>query len=255
MKFIDCHLHLDPQSPKCAKEQVAEIVEQMGQLGCELGVLIHLNWQRFSVSEIALSVSDTTKLITVVNIDPTSTGALASLELAVRDYNFQGLKLHPRFNRFDITGQKTFEICQRAGELGVPVIVCAFPDGLYLERGLKATQYYNLARSCPETKFVWAHMGGHKVLDFVMLARTLKNVYMDFSLTLTYYNNSSVQQDLVYAMKNLKYERVFYGSDYPDRPLNESFNMSLRTLESLEVPEYALKKLYFDNAAILFREK
>ena len=68
------------------------------------------------------------------------------------------------------------------------------------------------------------------VLDFMMLAKRLPNVYMDCSYSLLYYQGSPTLKNLVYAMKSMKMERIFYGSDYPDREIKESLDLSCKDL-------------------------
>jgi predicted TIM-barrel fold metal-dependent hydrolase len=68
-----------------------------------------------------------------------------------------------------------------------------------------------------------------------MLGRKLNNVYFDISFSLLYYRKSSVLKDIIFALDNIKYERVLYGSDFPDRPIEETLHMTLEILDSYEI--------------------
>jgi predicted TIM-barrel fold metal-dependent hydrolase len=248
MKVIDTHIHLESNGSKSLHSQIKEMSSQLKSLNIETGVLIHLLWQEHSIKDIATAVNEFSNLIPYVNINPNDASSTDVAKDAILSYGFKGIKLHPRFTPFKLETKECFEICDLAGQLGVPVVICTFPDSLFLGGGLDALQYFNLAKSCPDTKFVWAHMGGHKVLDFVMLGRSLKNVYMDFSYTLLYYQGSSVVTDLCFAFKNMKFERVFYGSDYPDRSLEVTLKESIRLLENQGLTEPQIQKLFYQNA-------
>jgi predicted TIM-barrel fold metal-dependent hydrolase len=170
----------------------------------------------------------------------------------INGFRFIGLKLHPRLQEFETDDLRTIALVRAAGKLNVPVLIDAFPDGTHLMQGFSPIKYAKLAKECPGTKIIWAHMGGHYVLDFMMLAKRLPNVYMDMSYSLLYYQNSSVTDDMVYAMNSMKFDRIFYGSDYPDRPIAVSLNNSVKILSEKGVSEEALTKLLSTNAIQFF---
>ena len=59
-------------------------------------------------------------------------------------------------------------------------------------------------------------MGRHYVLDFLMLAKVIPNIYFDTSFSFLYYESDAVIENMVWALKSLGFDRVFYGSDYPE---------------------------------------
>ena len=144
-------------------------------------------------------------------------------------------------------------LCLAAGELNVPVLIDAFPDGTHLMQGFSPFNYSKLASQCPKTKFIWAHMGGHYVLDFMMLAKRLENVYMDTSYSLLYYQTDSVIDNLIYCMRSMKFDKIFYGSDYPDRSIKTSLEMSIDILKKKGLTDIQLKKILFENANNFFK--
>ena len=58
-----------------------------------------------------------------------------------------------------------------------------------------------ICKSCPNTKIIIAHMGGHHVIDFVMLAKRIPNL---FSTSLAFYIIAVVQSR--YDLWNEKHE-------------------------------------------------
>ncbi len=119
-------------------------------------------------------------------------------------------------------------------------------------QGFDPLRYANLARRCPETKMIWAHMGGHYVLDFMMLAKRLPNVHFDISYSLLYYQKSPIPQTMAYAMRSMRFDRVFYGSDYPDRPIGVSLAGSIASLVRDGLSEVELAKIMGENARAFF---
>jgi predicted TIM-barrel fold metal-dependent hydrolase len=120
------------------------------------------------MEEVSNAISKFDNLRAFVNIHPEEIGALDKLEYAIKDLNYIGLKLHPRLQEFDLESKACSDLVKKAGELNVPVLICGFPDGTMIMRGFSPMVYANLAKECFNTHIIWAHMGGHYVLDFMM---------------------------------------------------------------------------------------
>ena len=105
-----------------------------------------------------------------------------------------------------------------------------------------------VAKACPDTRIVVAHMGGHHVLDLMMLAKRIPNMYFDTSYTLLYYRGSAVIQNIVYAMRSMRFERIFYGSDYPDRSIKDTVDGSYNLLKEYGLSEDEITKILYTNA-------
>ena len=250
--IVDAHLHLDERHDGTAAGAARELDRQIHEAGVDHVIALHLEMQGWPMREFAEALAPFPRIHGFVNVHPHHAGAGAALREAIEELGFIGLKLHPRLQEFGVDDEQTVQVCILAGELGVPVLIDAFPDGTHLMQGFDPVRYANLAKRCPGTRFIWAHMGGHRVIDFMMLAKRLPNVYMDFSYSLLYYRTSSVPADLVYAMRSMRFDRVFYGSDYPDRPLKLSLDLALEQLRALGLVDVELDKLLGANAAALF---
>jgi predicted TIM-barrel fold metal-dependent hydrolase len=50
----------------------------------------------------------------------------------------------------------------------------------------------------------------------------------------------------------MKYRRIMYGSDYPDRDIASSVRMSLETFGSFDIAEQDLDRLLVNNALECF---
>ena len=223
---------------------------------CEAGInhviALHLEMQPWSAEEVSAAIAPYPGIHAFVNVHPEQEGADLKFRNAIERLGFIGLKLHPRLQDHPVDSENTVKLVRLAGKLGVPVLIDAFPDGTHLMQGFDHLRYAELARQCTGTRIIWAHMGGHHVLDFMMLAKRLPNVYMDMSYSLLYYRSSAVPMNMVYAMRSMRFDKIFYGSDYPDRSLIESLNSSIEVLRANGVGEPELRKLLSGNACRFF---
>ena len=252
MKAIDTHLHLDDTKFKSACAAVQQLSSEIVNSDISKVVLLHLETQPWSIEEVVLAAKPFEYINVFVNIHPNLPDSKNQLKRAVNELGCIGLKLHPRLQEFSLLSQNTQDLVGFAGDLDIPVLIDAFPDGTHLMQGFDPTHYSTLAKNCPNTRIIWAHMGGHHVIDFMMLAKRLPNVYMDMSYSLLYYRTSSVIVDMIYAMRSMKFNRIFYGSDYPDRSLQSSLIDSIAELRNNNVTDAQLQKLIYSNAVNFF---
>lgn len=245
---IDTHVHLSQEIPGPAINAANVLNNELAQSGVEKAVVLHLAFQRWSLEEVAEAINEHERLIGFVNIHPDAVDANSLLSHAVRELQFRGLKLHPRLMNHEIDSASTVNLVRHAGRLGLPVIICGFPDGDWMMQGSTALKYANLARACPDTRIIVAHMGGHHVLDFMMLAKRIPNMYMDTSYTLLYYRGSAVIQNITYAMRSMRFKKIFYGSDYPDRSVKETVEGSYALLKEYGLSEDEIIKILYTNA-------
>lgn len=248
---IDTHLHLDDSYPD-PESACKELDHQLEKAGIEKGIVLHLEsqqWPRESISD-ALSKHD--RLYWFANVHPDDPAALSNLRIAREKLGCTGLKLHPRLQRFEVDSDATVSVTRAAGEMGIPVLIDAFPDGDALLSGFHPRRFFDLALRCPDTRIILAHFGGHHVIDFMMMAKRVPNIYFDLSYSLLYYRSSAVVQNILYAMKSMRYERIFYGSDYPDRPIQESLQSSLAILNDGIRDADARNRILYQNAKEFF---
>lgn len=251
--IIDAHLHLDEFVDGTALGAARELNRQLEEAGVDRGIVLHLDTQPWTCEETAEALAQYPRLNGFINVHPYRENALSELQRGILELGYIGLKLHPRLQEFGLLDERTINLVKASGEMDVPVLIDAFPDGTHLMQGFSPLNYSLLAVACPQTKIVWAHMGGHYVLDFMMLAKRLPNVYMDVSYSLLYYNDSPTVDNMIYAMRSMKFDRIFYGSDYPDRSINNTLKLSIEILKSRGVSDNELEKIFETNALGFFK--
>lgn len=250
---IDAHLHLDEKFDIDCGNVINELNLQLLKANFEKGIVLHLETQPWSAEDVARNLANYERLFGFININPLDKDAEDKLNYGVKKLNFIGLKLHPRLQCYDLNNEKVSKLCKVAGDLGIPVLIDAFPDGTHLMQGFSPLKYSNLALNCSNTNFIWAHMGGHYVLDFMMLAKRLQNVFMDLSYSLLYYQSNSTLSDIIYCIKSMKANKIFYGSDYPDRPILDSYKKSLKIFRQYGLTKKEQNKILFSNANSFFK--
>lgn len=250
---IDSHLHFDYKNHNNLQQASKELQKQLSHQGFSKGVVINMAFEPWTKEDFSSELSKQNNLIGVININPKDSNCLKTLEYAVNDLGFSGMKLHPRLDNFDLLDPQVVKLCNYAGTLKIPIIIDAFPDGTFLLNGYKPIKYARLAEKAPKAKFIWAHMGGHDVIEFMLYAKRLTNVYLDTSYSILYYQESSLCKDFIYAMKSMKFDKIFYGSDYPDRSIENTFDQKLKIFRKYGVSEVQMEKLFFTNAYNFFQ--
>ena len=250
--IIDAHLHLNEKIDGTAQGAAFELNRQLVDAGVSRAIVLHLDFQPWTAEEVSEAISSYPRLRGFINVHPYKQNPERILREGVEKLGYIGLKLHPRLQEFDVDDKRTVRLVQAAGEMNIPVLMCTLPDGTALMQGITPLKFARLAMLCPSTRIIWAHMGGHHVIDFMMLAKRLPNVYFDISYSLLYYQTSSIPKDIVYAMWSMKFNRIFYGSDYPDRPVATSLALSREFLLQQGISEEDFDKIMGGNAQDFF---
>ena len=245
--MIDGHCHLDKRIGSCA-----EAMERLYFEACEAGmqsvILLNIPEIAFDNYEVLENTQKYANFFRFFpSFSPVDIKANAELE-KLKDMGVSGLKLHPRIHGYYAGCAESIHLMKKAGELGLPVLVDCFPDGRNIALGNMPEAFAMIGEQAPETRIAIGHAGGHRILDALMVEKFYKNIYLDISFTLLYYRNSSVIQDIAYAIKSSHAKRIFWGTDYPDRPYKISVDLSRCELENMGVSEEERTALFYTNA-------
>lgn len=190
------------------------------------------------------------KMLPVATVHPyDGTAALTELE-RVAALGVKVLKIHPHTQKFDAADPRVLALAKRAGELGIIVLM----DNANILPG-DSEKLFNLALQAPETKFIFAHMGGlnFRFWNILKLARTAEdlfanNIYFDIS-GVTLFADSPIEDEYVWTLRNVGIDQLLLGSDYPQLSLANT----LQALDRLGLSESEKAKIRYDNARKLFR--
>ena len=251
MSIIDTHLHLDNKFKK-ASEAIKNLDKNMKNANINNGVLLHVAWQDWSIKEIANNL-DLKKIKLFYNPDTNSIKEIKKIPSIVNELNISGIKIHPRFQNFNFFSKKTKYLLDICSEISIPILVCAFFDGITVKKNITPYCFANLAKINKNTNLIFAHFGGYHYMDFMMMAKYFENVYLDLSFTPYYFRESNIPENLIYACKSLKFDKIFYGSDFPEVSHNKSILGLSSQFKKYKVSNSDQSKIFFKNAQKFFK--
>lgn len=125
-----------------------------------------------------------------------------------------GVKIHPRLSNIKIDDFENIVNKLKNFKFSFIIIDC-FYYGSSLVNHINLELSIYIAKKFSNTKILLAHGGGHKVLEYMLYTRDLKNIYYDFSFTIAYLQDTSVWIDMIKFFK-FNENRILFGSDYPE---------------------------------------
>jgi len=136
---------------------------------------------------------------------------------------FSGIKIHPRMQGVNCNSNELTRFFTKLNELGTVVMIDGYfqtnNDRILLE-DLQPFKYDALVKKYKNIKFIFSHLGAHRVFDAYFLAKSNENVYLDNSHVLKYFANTSLIADYCWVMDKLD-EKIIYGSDFPEYGLTD----------------------------------
>lgn len=212
MIIFDSHLHL----PLAATlpESFSSLRENCRKANVKGGLIICMQGDPWKFEAVAELVGQDSNFQLAIN--PNLNQSLESLKEEVagaKKIGAAALKIHPRNQKVNLQTNEVQNLVQIAKELNFPVIICSFDDGSWSRLGLTKDQFIKLADDFPDVNFLWAHAGGHHVLDFMFMARRVTNVFLDTSFTQSYFFKGNVVENLNYATESLP-TRFMFGTDF-----------------------------------------
>jgi predicted TIM-barrel fold metal-dependent hydrolase len=175
--------------------------------------------------------------------------ALAELQ-RVSAAGVQILKIHPHTQRFDPADRRVLELVRRAGDLDMAVLM----DNASILPG-DSEKLFNLALAAPETKFIFAHLGGFnfRFWNILRAARTADglfadNIYFDISAMVAIIADSPIEEEFVWTIRGVGADHVLLGSDYPQYTLEQNTS----ALDRLGLSDAEENMIRYQNAHKLF---
>jgi predicted TIM-barrel fold metal-dependent hydrolase len=138
--------------------------------------------------------------------NPHETTVAEKVRIALTEWHFRGIKLHPLLQAFLPNDTIVHPIVEEARRAGVPVLIHTGHSPFSLPWSVG-----ELAENFPTVKFVMLHMGdGHGVYmeAAINVAKRWENIYLETSRMP---NGSKIEE----AMRVVGRDRVMYGTDIP----------------------------------------
>jgi uncharacterized protein len=197
---------------------------------------------------LALAAAHPT-LVPIVTVHPyDGAAALAELERVAKK-GAKVVKIHPHTQGFDLDDPRVLTLVRRAGELKVVTLI----DNASILPG-DCEKLFNLALQAPDTKFIFAHLGGmnFRFWNILRAARTAKglfaeNISFDISAIIVLIADSPMKDEFVWTMRSVGIDRLLFGSDYPQYTVAQN----LEALDKLGLTEEEKTQVLYTNASTL----
>lgn len=230
---VDAHVHVHPDADGLGGNYDASperLVRELASGGPDKVILLPID--ALISTEFVYEVSQLMpeRIFIFGSLDPKD-AAVKRLEYIYEKYRVKGLKLHPRRQGIEPSGKEVSSVVAAASEMGLPVVFDCFPWGHDFQKYNHPAQYDILASKVPEAKIILAHCAGHYVFDAFTVAKSNPNLYLDISLSILYYQGSSVVNDIAFCIRKLGADRVIYGSDYPQYGFLEYLDATVALLD------------------------
>jgi predicted TIM-barrel fold metal-dependent hydrolase len=247
--MIDGHCHLDKGIGSC-DDAMEALYSEARACGIESVVLLNVPEIGFDNCEVMVKAREYGNFFHLFpSLSPMDSGVHDELH-DMKSMGASGIKLHPRIHGYYIGSSQSVDLMKNAAGLGLPVMVDCFPDGRNMALGNMPQAFAAIAEHSPEITIAIAHAGGHHILDALMVAKFYRNVYLDLSFTLLYYRSSSVTRDILYAVRSLRSRKIFWGTDYPDRPYRTTVDMSMAEFKDMGLSEEEKDGLFNENVRV-----
>jgi len=190
------------------------------------------------------------KVLPIATVHPYD-GPAAVTELErVAAKGIKVLKIHPHTQKFDPDDPRVLTLVQRAGQLGVIVLM----DNANILPG-DSEKLFNLALKAPKTRFIFAHLGAmnFRFWNILKAVRTAENLFadninFDISAIVAMVADSPIEDEFVWTIRNVGIDHVLLGSDYPQFSLEQD----VTALGNLPLTDNERAKIRYENARALF---
>jgi len=253
--IIDAHTHIFERGvggPRTLPASADDLVRYMDEAGVDVSVVLPLPGvasNEFVFSECARHPGRLKPLYNPDFTDPART--LSKAVSFLQDHHAHGLKIHPRAQRFMINHPVMSDVLCWGEETGLTVLFDGLLYGEYVANPLVyPLAFHDICAAHPKLRIVLAHCGGHRPLDAYMVAKAHLNLFMDVSLSIVWFDGSSVPPDIRFIADRLWAGRILYGSDFPDFAIADYLTATRRLMEGLDPERTA--GLYAEAARTLY---
>ena len=248
--IIDAHVHITEDGKWFDTNHNASVERLIKSIGeSEIDKAVVLPITPFISNEFVAKICNEypDKLIGFASVNPLDSDAAKKLEQDIIKYDLKGLKLHPRLQNFKPNNPIYFPIYKKAEELGIPILFDTFLNKPTLLKDQIPLLYDEIARIIPDTPIIMAHFGGFKFLEALAVANANKNIYFDISGTLEYFYNTPYQDQIKFVFEKVGFNRIIYGSDYPEKGIQENLIFTRKVFETFNISEEDSYKILSKN--------
>lgn len=152
---------------------------------------------------------------------------------------FSFVKFHCYVQSIDESEFDQVVACARIAEslgMGICIDTSYGTTGLYKYDNMKLSA--KVADAVKYVPIVLLHSGGARVMEAYLIADLCPNVYLETSLSIHFYEGSSVYNDLAFAYRKLGFDRILYASDFPYQKVDEALYTFERFCATTGIDDY-----------------
>jgi predicted TIM-barrel fold metal-dependent hydrolase len=128
------------------------------------------------------------------------------------------VKFHNRFGKYHAADERFYAVIRANDEFDVPMVIGVC--GLLHDRNTPgaidpAVYFFDLAQTMRNSNLIIMHGGGTRILQMAEMCRDLHHVYIDLSMTLSKYKDTSVASDIRWLCHHYD-RRIIWASDFPE---------------------------------------
>ncbi len=159
MALIDAHAHIGSWPYWPVPDSSAEaLVRRMDRLGIDAAAVASLrgvfsDWRAGNDETLDAARRHPGRIIPFANLGPT--GGWSGAEVAVlAGLGFRGIRLHPLFHRYALTDPVLHNVCDVAGQYGLPIVLPTRPMMNWRFATVPVEGFQALASAHPRTSFL-----------------------------------------------------------------------------------------------------
>jgi len=145
--------------------------------------------------------------------------------------------------------ERALKVAGYAEKLGIAICIDTSygTTGLYKYDNLKLAA--QICEKVDDVPIVLLHSGGPRAIEAMLIADLVPNVYLDTSLTIPFYENSRIWDDLAFSYRKVGVGRVIYGSDTPYVDAEKSLKLNLEFFDKYQYSSSEIDQILFINAS------
>lgn len=241
MKYFDAHLGL----PNCSRKGMEALLRHVQNETGMVGANLILNTKK----EVDTVLRYLEELPPTINIIPYYTPDFDAAPELKRSGWF---KIHPRLQGFERHHIKDIVDTILSSPMKPKgMVVCCFPWGPEIKHNISLELVLELAKALPKMPVLATHAGGYESWQFRSHAGKLRNVFFDFSATMTYYYGSDLLRPLQRYLLHSS-DRILFGSDWPTGNIAQHIAEYVRLAAEVSVSREEVERMLLSNAERLW---